>query len=363
MLILDGSGSPVFSYNTFNGEGEDFLIKAMKEGNQGRYRVIETGLKSSGWTVCYLSDPNSIFGAVTRINNAIYYNVWGVLLMLGATALWFISTLVKPIEQLTQNIQRIDNDNMDITVTTNRTDEVGILVRSFSDMIARIKALIEVTYKNEIEKRDYQQRLLSAQINPHFLYNSLSLINSKAILSNQTEISRMTLLMSQFYRTALNHGREVTTIENELNNIRSYVNLQLMMCDQQFTVDYHIDEHLLGAQIPNFILQPIVENAIDHGLRNSAMPQRNMTITVRAEGRNAVIAVEDNGVGMDPAAIEALFTQQSQGYGIKNVHDRLRLIYEDQCDLSIVSQPSEGTSVTLRMPVDFFSPKEGCYPC
>jgi two-component system sensor histidine kinase YesM len=154
----------------------------------------------------------------------------------------------------------------------------------------------------------------------------------------------------------------VTTIENELNNIRSYVNLQLMMCDQQFTVDYHIDEHLLSAQIPNFILEPIVENAIDHGLRNSSMPQRNMTITVRAEGRDAVIAVEDNGVGMDPAAIESLFTQQSNGYGIKNVHDRLRLIYEDQCDLSIVSQPSEGTSVTLRMPVDFFSKKEGCYP-
>jgi two-component system sensor histidine kinase YesM len=154
VLILEGNSSPIFSYNTFNGEGEDFLIRAMKEGNQGRYRVIETGLESSGWTVCYLSDPNSIFGAVIRINNAIYYNVWGALLMLGATALWFISTLVKPIEQPTQNIQRIDNDNMDITVTTNRTDEGGILVRSFSDMIARIKALIEVTFKNEIEKHD-----------------------------------------------------------------------------------------------------------------------------------------------------------------------------------------------------------------
>lgn len=354
VLIRDADGGDVFSYNAFNVEGAAFLSEVLDEAGEGHYRVIKTGLESSGWTVYYLSDPNSIFGAVTRITNATYYNVWGMLLVLGATAMLFISTLVKPIEQLTQNIQQIDNDHLDITVTTKRTDEVGILVNSFSEMIARIKALIEVTYKNEIEKRDYQQRLLSAQINPHFLYNSLSLINSKAILSDQAEISRTTLLLSQFYRTALNHGRDVTTLGNELNNIRSYVNLQLLMSDHLFQARYEIDERILGVRIPNFILQPIVENAIDHGLKNSASPERMLIIRILAQEGDVVIRVEDNGVGMDHQVIETMFTQQSSGYGIKNVRDRLRLIYEERCDLSLMSLPSEGTVVTLRIPANFF---------
>ena len=354
VLILDENGSDVFFYNAFNDEGSSFLRRVLDETGQGNYRVIETGLASSGWTVYYLSDPNSIFGAVTRITNTTYYNVWGVLLVLGATALLFISTLVKPIEQLTRNIQQIDNGQMDITVTTNRTDEVGILVNSFTDMIARIKSLIEVTYKNEIEKRDYQQRLLSAQINPHFLYNSLSLINSKAILSDQIEISRLTLLLSQFYRTALNHGKDVTTLENELNNIRSYINLQLLMSDQLFQVHYEVDERLLSARIPNFILQPIVENAIEHGLKNCVRSDRVLTIHIFAEEDSVVIGVKDNGIGMDHQVIEKMFAQQSNGYGIKNVRDRLQLFYEGKCDLVIESNPETGTIVTFKIPVNLF---------
>lgn len=354
VLVTDATGKRVFSHSAIVGVEPAQIGSMIDQADYGTYRVIDTPLQNSGWTVYFISDPNSIFGAVTRLTSATYRNVWLLLLGLGAVAIWFISTLVKPIEQLTKNIRQIDNGRMDITVTTTRKDEIGVLVHSFSEMIARIRELIDVTYKDELEKREYQQRLLSAQINPHFLYNSLSLINSKAIMAGQSEISQTTILLSQFYRSALNHGLDITTVESELNNIRSYVNLQQLLSDRCFEARFVADDRLSDVRIPNFILQPIVENAIDHGLKNSPEQSRLLTIHVQSEGDALVIAVHDNGIGMDEEEIALLFTRESEGYGIKNVRDRLHLMYQGQCEMQIQSIPGEGTRVTLRMPKAFF---------
>ena len=241
---------------------------------------------------------------------------------------------------------------MTVAVPTRRVDEIGQLERSFNDMAKHIRELIEVTYNNEIRERELQQRLLQAQINPHFLYNSLSIINCKAIMAEQPEISAMAMQLSCFYRSVLNHGRQITTISNELTNIHTYVELQLALCSNYFTPVYDVDDALLDVRIPNFILQPIVENAIDHGLRNSLRTDKILSIRVFRQNGDAVFVIHDNGAGMDEATRNALFNEKSDGYGIRNVDDRLRLIYGERYAFSIESQLHVSTTVTLRLPID-----------
>ena len=212
-----------------------------------------------------------------------------------------------------------------------------------------------VNLKHELEKKNYQQKILYAQINPHFLYNSLSLINSRAILSGQNDISEMVILLSTFYRTALNKGKDITTLGNELMNIQAYVKIQLFSYSESIDVTYNIETSLSGAPFPNFILQPLVENALDHGLKNSLKKDKKLTVTVKKEEYMTMdfisIWIEDNGCGMEKDAVDHLFSVQTSGYGMKNVNDRLRLLYGDNYMLTIDSEPDRGTTAFVRIPV------------
>ena len=252
-------------------------------------------------------------------------------------------------------LRTFGSGDMSVTVPVSRSDEIGQLERSFNDMAAHIRELIEVTYNNELREREYQQRLLQAQINPHFLYNSLSIINSKAILAEQPEISDMAMQLSRFYRSALNHGRQTTTIQGELENIHAYVNLQLMLGSNRFTPVYDVDHSISNVRIPNFILQPIVENAIEHGLRCSLKPDRTLTIRVLREDSDVIFIVHDNGAGMDEATLNSLYNEKTEGYGIRNVDDRLRLTYGDRYSMRIISELGVSTTAILRLPADFLS--------
>ncbi|MEG0901502.1 MAG: histidine kinase, partial [Clostridia bacterium] len=166
------------------------------------------------------------------------------------------------------------------------------------------------------------------------------------ILSGRTDISETAILLSRFYRTALNRGNDLTQLENELNNIKAYVRLQQLLCSMGFEVLYRVDETLMQVLIPNFILQPIVENAIEHGLKNS---RKDML----------ALCVEDNGVGMDQQTLEQLSAGVTESYGVKNVNDRLRLLYQSAYQLCVESEPDVRTAITILVPLSFFTKNEG----
>lgn len=169
----------------------------------------------------------------------------------------------------------------------------------------------------------------------------------------------MVILLSTFYRTALNKGKDITTLENELQNIRAYIQIQLLSYSETISVTYDIAPSLSLASFPNFILQPLVENALDHGLKNSLRPDKRLHIAVKREPgnlskKNAVnilIEIEDNGIGMDQETVASLFQIETNGYGMRNVNDRLRLLYADRYSLEVHSQPGAGTRTVLRLPV------------
>ena len=209
--------------------------------------------------------------------------------------------------------------------------------------------MIQEVYQNKLLINEYRLKALYAQINPHFLYNTLGLINNKAIMADQDEISHMTLLLAQFYRTCLNHGKEITTIEKELENIRLYLEIQQITYHHNFEVLWQINSNLYAIEMPNVILQPIVENAIAHGLRNDRKKEKQLSITLERCNSDILFAIHDNGLGMDPDECKCVLSRENEGIGLKNIHDRLQLCYGSDYGITISSEKNVGTTVYVRL--------------
>ena len=196
-------------------------------------------------------------------------------------------------------------------------------------------------------------RALQAQINPHFLYNSLSLINWKALEAGAQDISQITLSLSTFYRTALNRGSNILTVADEINNMKSYLDIQLVMHDYEFDTNIQIEESILRYKTLNLILQPLIENAIVHGIDMLTDRRGVITITGRENGEEIELIVEDNGVGMEEAQAQKILTEDSKGYGVRNVNERIRLYYGEPYALTIKSTPGIGTRAFIHFPKQF----------
>ena len=191
---------------------------------------------------------------------------------------------------------------------------------------------------------------LQSQINPHFLYNSLSIINWKAIEAGEDEISHVTLALSTYYRTSLNRGETMTTVAKEIDNIRAYLKIQLVMHDNEFRVVEQISDGLNDYLIPKLILQPLAENAIDHGIDVSDNENPTLWLTIREEAEHIFFEIRDNGAGMTQEKADQILTYQSSGYGVRNVCDRIHVLYGEKGEMKIESTPGKGTRVFIRIP-------------
>ena len=229
-----------------------------------------------------------------------------------------------------------------------------LVVTGFSLSIELIFELFrQILSKQEIEaeKNRAELALYKAQINPHFLYNSLSLINWKALEIGSDDISKATLALSRYYRTSLNKGKNTMSIREEIDNVRSYLQIQEMFHDYSFTVKMDVAEDILDYRTLNLILQPLAENAIAHGIdRRRGSEPGVITISGRRDGDCVVLSVADNGVGMEQEKAQTILTEKSSGYGVRNVNSRIQLEYGEAYGLSIESEPGKGTKVTVRIP-------------
>ena len=204
--------------------------------------------------------------------------------------------------------------------------------------------------KIKVEKLQNSYNALMGQINPHFFYNTLSLINWKAIEADAQDISKITLALSTFYRTSLNKGKNVMSLSDELRNMRSYLDIQLMMHDYEFDVEFDVDESIGQYQSLNLMLQPLIENAIAHGIDVKTDGRGKLTITGKEDGDLIVLTVSDNGVGMNDEKAARILTEESKGYGVRNVNERIKLYYGEQYSLQIESKIGQGTKASIRIP-------------
>ena len=347
LTAMLSDGSAVWLTESEQEEPDDrspfYWQKGLMESDSLMEELILTEHLSNGWTIHYgitESHYQTYLRSMLKLMIIIAVTVVGAMLI-GA---YFIAgTIIKPVEKLTGRLTRRIQEHSRKPLYTSREDEVGVLTRSFN-------TLIQDVYESRLEADEYHLKVLYAQINPHFLYNALGAINNKAILARQDDISRMTLLLSEFYRTSLNHGNEITTISAEIQNIRSYIEIEQILYGDYFHVSFETKPGAEDWEMPNFILQPIVENAINHGLRNSGRPDRLLTISLQVTSGEAVFCISDNGVGIPDDILATLKAHESSGIGLSNIDKRLRLCFGEEYGLNIESTVGSGTSVTVRIP-------------
>lgn len=350
-LILDEQGNVVYS-----GYRMDAPYKPDKETSlnylKEHYVCIEKKIEDTKWNFCLYQPKEELEKSVWTLllgNIPVLLLCLFLILLLGY---FFSRKMVERLEQLTENMNQINLGLRKVTVVSQSKDEIGVLVRTFTRMMDEINKLISQVYEAKIKLQKTEMKALQAQINPHFLYNSLSIINWKALEADNEEISRITLALSTYYRTSLNKGETMTIAANEIRNIDAYLQIQLIMHDNSFQVIKEIQEDTLSYCVPKLILQPLVENAIEHGLDVSEKEEKWLKISACKEKDALIMAVEDNGMGMSEEQAKSIITYRSKGYGVRNVNDRITLLYGEEYHLRVKSRQGEGCRIEIVIPVN-----------
>jgi two-component system sensor histidine kinase YesM len=256
-----------------------------------------------------------------------------------------------PIRKLVQSMKIVQSGNFDILLEHKKKDEFGYLYSSYKKMISEIKELIDKLYRSEVNKKEAELKSLQAQINPHFLYNTLDSVNWMALEHNAPQISTMVTSLSDFFRYSLSKGKSMITIQEEVWQVESYLKIQGIRFQEKldYTLDFPND--VLGFLSPKLILQPLVENAILHGIN----PKREKgTITITGSIRNDLIEIEvrDNGVGADVEELNSFLDDHSNSssFAIINVNERIKHFFGSRYGIHFFSNDSGGVTVIVTFP-------------
>ncbi|MEK3912836.1 sensor histidine kinase [Paenibacillus sp. FSL H7-0331] len=255
--------------------------------------------------------------------------------------------ITRPIHILADKMKGIEQGNFGEMVEVTGHDEISLLQRRFNRMSTEINSLIEEVYKITISKQQEEMKVLESRINSHFLYNTLDTVKWMAFRNKEPDIVQIVTSLSKFFRISLNKGNDVLTVDKELEHVAAYMDIQNVRFNGQLGYHPVIEAEILGLEIIKLILQPIVENGIIHGVNRKADKKGNIVIRGVIVGEFIEFMVIDDGVGMDAAARDRLFTSSTTGYGLRNVHQRLVLTYGPDCGVRVWSKPGMGTAVKL----------------
>lgn len=272
----------------------------------------------------------------------------------------FSRKITEPLMQLTNAAQEVRNGNLDVDFRLESTVEITSLSASLYDMLSKLKASMKKIQDHERQLRINELRLLQAQINPHFLYNTLDTIISIAECDGNRNVVNITLALSEYFKIILSSGSEVIPIQNEIQHIRSYLFIQQTRYEHlQTAID--VDKSIMSIKIPKLLLQPLVENAIYHGIK----PKGGVgLIEIKGYISNGsvILRVTDNGNGMRPKELDRVISGRispptnnnpSSGVGINNIRERLRLYYGGNAALTITSVFKQYTSIEISIPADY----------
>lgn len=337
------------AYEIINDRGHQVFISQKKSGY-------------TGWTYYSMVPFDTIFRKIIWMKN-MFIVVFSIsLVVIIGLAMRFAKSITGPIEGLIARMKQVQKGDFtlaELPETVGGTalpmDEVGQLHRTFRIMIQRIDELITENYAKQLTIKDSQFKALQAQINPHFLYNTLESINWEAKMAGQQQISRMVESLGFLLRSSINHKQSIITVGQELDIIRHYLTIQQTRFEDRLVFELDVPQPVYTCPIPKLSLQPLVENAIHHALERKVDPCR---ITIRAyeEQEHIVIAVEDDGPGMIPELLEKVRQGQVQskgnGIGLANIRDRIVLAFGEQYGLYIESEPGAGTRVFIHIPYE-----------
>lgn len=327
------SGSP---YNTRNG---------------GRLISFYELTSMPFYIVGYL-DITPYMNSLNQFYTLLFIVIAVVVLVSLCMAVFLSGSIVKPIHVLISAMSSAESGNLKVQVVTSNITEMAELESKFNEMISRINSLI-IKNKEESEKvAEAERKALEAQMNPHFLYNTLNVIRSLARMHNETQIERITIKLGKLLRYAVDNHDPMETLENSYQMVESYLDIQKVRFGDKLHTSLHLDESVKEVMVPKLMIQPLVENSIGHGLE-SKIGDWELEVTIRDEGERVHITVRDNGAGFDASAISDMEVLATSGHtGIYNVYKRMQLCYADKAEFHITSQIGEGTRSDLLFPKD-----------
>ncbi len=276
------------------------------------------------------------------------------LVIFGVIIYLVTKRLTRRLKLLVKGLKSVRDENINIKMPVDTHDEFGELAQSFNHMTERIHSLIERVYKAQIMEKESELKALEAQINPHFLYNTLSTISWMARKAKADNIDHLSLQLSQFYRLVLSKGKSVITVEDEINLLKSYVEIEKIRFENMLDVKYDLDEKALSYTMIKIILQPIAENTINHGILHKEC-RGTMIVKLRQDEENLYFTIIDDGIGMSRSTLESIKNGQivknrESGYAIHNIMERLKSVYGEKTNIIIASRPGIGCAVRIVIP-------------
>jgi len=325
----------------------------------GDYQIIAQSSEYTGWKTIGVFPLNEIMGQVSLIR---YYSfiIAGVTLFVAfVVSIFFTASIARPVIALRALMKEAEEGNLAVRFQGHQEDEIGHLGKSFNTMIEEVQKLIDLVYREQQSKREAELKTLQEQIKPHFLYNTLDTIHWMAQDRGAGDIVQIVSALTSLFRIALSKGKEMITLRDEMEHVRSYLIIQKLRYEDKFDFSLCVPEEVLPCMVLKLTLQPLVENAIYHGIKER---RGHGVIGVEALRRDGtlVLRVTDDGVGMTAEkldAVRALLKQapaessQKTGYGISNVNERIQLSFGRNFGLRFESTPGRGTTVEILHPL------------
>lgn len=318
------------------------------------FLVTYINLSRPGWKLInlvpldQLSDDTKILRSIT---------VYGVLISLALCLLlilFFSLKVLSPLKQIRRYMKYIENENFNVSINVKGNDEISLLGKSFNKMSKKLNELINEVYTVQIKQKEAELKALQAQINPHFLYNTLDTIYWMCRMENAVESSYLIQALSRLFRLSLNSGNEFTTVRHEIDHLDNYITIQEKRFEELIRFKINVSDEVLGCKVVKLVLQPLVENAIYHGIEKKGS-QGTISVSVLREGNDVVYIIQDDGAGADEEELTKLLEKvekNNRGFGIKNVNDRIKLYFGNEYGIKFSSSYENGTTVTVRQPFD-----------
>jgi two-component system, sensor histidine kinase YesM len=363
LFLIDNEGNIISSLNreeVGTNIASEKIFEEISNLNTGYKRIVlnrkpsilfSRQLELTGWQLVAIIPLNEILLPSKQVLNYLLTIIIFVTLIAVTVAFYISNGITKRIHQLISNMRKIKDENWDVYISVDSNDEIGILQKHFNYMVGHIKRLISEKYQSEIDKKSAELKALQAQINPHFLYNTLDMVNWLSYKYNAQDISSIIESLAKFFKISLSNGRDIISIKDELKHVEIYLDIQNKRFDNSIGAIFDISEEIYELATVKLILQPIVENAILHGIQEKQDKKGSIRIAGRREKDRVLLEVEDDGVGINEETLKSLLHKSNtKGYGVKNVNERIKLYFGENNGLSYESEPGKGTKVTIVFP-------------
>ncbi|WP_448919813.1 sensor histidine kinase [Eubacterium sp.] len=338
-------------------EENTFEISELSDGIHRKKDNIYniSSLDSCNWKIVGVSFNDEITQAVkSQVVVGLIFALFFSAFMSAVIYFLLSRTVTRPVRRLVASMQKFEKqaETFEYKADMSNVAEFQTLSTSFEHMVLMIQSLVEKVHNEEIVLRKTELKALQAQINPHFLYNTLDSIQWMCEQDNSKDAVKMVGALAKLFRISISHGNEFITISDELKHAESYLIIQSYRYKNQFTYSFDVDKSVLDCMCNKITIQPFIENAIYHGL-DRMVDEGEIKIIVERRGKDIAIIVKDNGLGMTEEQCKAVLQKgrsDSKGIGVKNVDDRLKIYFGEEYGITIDSELDVGTTVTIKIP-------------